>query len=671
MEQMIDFFRNPKTAGSLLLIAVTLLVYAPIRNHEFLGLDDHLYVTENVSIQLGLSLESVGWAMTTFKEGVWNPLTWLSFMLDYQLWGLNPAGFYLTNLSLHLASVVVLFFVLHQLTGALWRSMLVAALFALHPLNVESVAWVTERKNVLSTLFGLLTLGAYGGYVRKPGWTRYLGMMGLLWLGLMAKQMLVTLPCLLLLLDYWPLGRMGATGKEFRERLPGLALEKLPLMIPVAIASGLTIVAAQSIGGISSLESVPLGARLSNAVLSYALYLKKMVLPTDLTVFYPHPGASLGLGSVVLAALVLVGISWGVWWRRESGYLVVGWLWYLGTLFPVSGLVQVGGQAMADRHTYVPLIGVFIMLVWGSNQLADHLGWGSKWRLGTALCVVATLAVLTQIHLSNWRNTIVLFEHALEVTSRNHIAHNALGLELKQQGNFDAASIHFQEALQIDPRYAKAHNNLGMVFAEQGRFVEAIEYFSEALRLNPRLLDARNNLGMIYRIEGQFPEAIRHFSMIMEIDPSYVRAHANMGLVEAAQGNLEEAIVWYQSALEINPRLFGTHNNLGLALMATGQLDQAATHFARAVEINPDSPIAYTNLGRIKMRTGQMDEAVKLLLTAIEVQPGFSEAYYYLGRVEADQGRVQEAMGYYQKALEYQPDHPDALKRLGDLRARD
>ena len=664
---MIEIFKNQKIIAAALLIAATLLVYAPIRNHEFIGLDDNLYVTENVWIQQGLNPDSVIWAMTSFKEGVWNPLTWLSFILDYQLFGLDPAGFYLTNLALHLASAVILFLVLHQLTGALWRSVLVAALFALHPLNVESVAWVTERKNVLSTLFGLLTVSAYVGYVRQPGWSRYLGITGLLALGLMAKQMMVTLPCVLLLLDYWPLGRLGETGKEFQERLPRLVLEKLPLMIPVAVASVLTIVAAQSIGGLSTLENVPWGSRVSNAVLSYALYLKKMLLPTDLAIFYPHPGALLGLGSVALALLVLVGISWGVWWRRESGYPVVGWLWYLGTLFPVIGLVQVGGQAMADRHTYVPLIGVFIMLVWGSADIADRWRLGKIWRCIMGLCVVGWLAVLTQIHLSYWQNSRLLFEHALEVTSRNHIAHNALGLELKQQGDLDAAMTHFQEALQIEPGYSKAHNNAGMILAERGQLIEAAKYFSEALRFNSRLLDAQNNLGMVYRIQGKYPEATHHFLKVLEMDSSYVRAYANMGLVMEAQNDFEEAITWHQRALRISPRRFATQNNLGLALMETGQLDQAAIHFAQAIEINPDDVIPYINLGRIKIRTGQMDEADQVLRTAIEVQPDFSEAYYYLGRLKTNQGQVQAAIDYYQKVLEYEPDHSQALKELGSL----
>ena len=663
-EQVIRIFRSQRLVVAILLSVLTFLIYAPVRNHAFVGLDDNRYVTENIWIQQGLNLESLSWAMTSFKEGVWNPVTWISFMLDYRVFGLDPAGCHFTNLILHLVSVILLFIMLHQLTGAFWRSAVVAALFASHPLNVESVAWITERKNVLSTLFGLLTMNAYLGYVRRPSWKRYLLVTIFLSLGLMAKQMLVTLPCLLLLLDYWPLARLGETWEEFRKHVPRLILEKLPLMIPVVGASVLTVIAAQSIDGISSL---PVGSRLANAILSYALYLKKMVWPIDLAVFYPYRGGSLGLGSVGLAALILIAISWGVWRLRKSGYLVVGWLWYLGTLFPVSGVIQVGGQAMADRHAYVPLIGVFIMLVWGAEEVAHHLQLGKRWQLGAGVCAVTILAVLTQFYLSYWENTRTLFEHTLNVTSHNYIAHNALGLELKQQGDSVAAMAHFQQALEIDPQYAKAYNNLGMVLAEQGQLVKAINHFSEALRLNPRLLDAHNNLGMVYSSQGKFPDAIRHFSAVLNIDPNYVRAHANMGLLMAAQNNFYEAIVWYQRALDISPRLFGTHNNLGLALMETGQLDQAAIHFDRAITLNPNSAIVYINSALVKMRTGQMDDAEKNLTKAIEIKPDISEAYYYLGNIKTHQGEVQAARDYYQKVLDYDPDNLEAHKRLSAL----
>ena len=393
MTHGLSLLRNQKGLAIFLLITVLVLVYAPVKDYPFLNYDDNKYVTEVPQVQQGLGWDSVVWAMTTIEAAFWHPLTWLSHMLDYQLFGLNSTGHHLTNLLFHLINVVLFFWVLHRMTGALWPSALVAALFALHPLNVESVAWVAERKNVLSTLFWLLTLLAYWGYVKKPGWQRYLGMMGIFVLGLMAKPMLVTLPCVLLLLDYWPLGRLGKDPREFWQRLPRLAAEKLPLFIPVAVASVLAIQAQSRAGALPSWDGLPLGTRVGNAVLAYGLYLKKMVWPMDLAVFYPHPGSSLGAGPVALAALLLVGLSLGVWWQgRRSPYLVVGWLWYLGTLLPVSGLIQVGGHAMADRYAYVPLMGLFIILVWGAAELAKTLHLPEAWLLAPGLCLLVTLA---------------------------------------------------------------------------------------------------------------------------------------------------------------------------------------------------------------------------------------------------------------------------------------
>ena len=373
----------------LLLVGIVIIAYGTVWNFEFVNIDDDLYLTDYPQIQRGLSWDNALWAMTAMKAAFWHPLTWLSHMLDTQLFGLNPAGHHVTNLLLHIANVLLLFALLHRMTGALWLSAWVAALFALHPLNVESVAWVSQRKTVLSTMFWLLTLLAYVSYAKKPGWKRYLGMMGIFILGLMAKPMLVTLPCVLLLLDYWPLGRLGKDPKEFWERLPKLAAEKLPLFVPVAVASVLTIQAQAQIGSIASWQDLSLGIRVANAVMAYGLYLKKMVWPTDLAVFYPHPGSSLEAVPVALAALVLVGLSLGLWWQgRRSPYLVVDWLWYLGTLFPVSGLIQVGGHAMADRYAYVPLMGLFIILVWGTAELAQTLHLPKALLLGAGLCVV-------------------------------------------------------------------------------------------------------------------------------------------------------------------------------------------------------------------------------------------------------------------------------------------
>ncbi|MDA2938652.1 tetratricopeptide repeat protein, partial [Acidobacteria bacterium AH-259-A15] len=514
---------------ALLLIIVPLLVYAPVRDYPFVNYDDDIYVTGVEQVRGGLTWENVRWAMTNLEAAFWHPLTWLSHLLDGQLFGLNPAGHHLTSLFLHVANAVLLFWVLERMTGALWCSGFVAALFALHPLNVESVAWVAERKNVLSTLFWLLTMAAYVGYVRKPGWKRYLGVMGVFVLGLMAKPMLVTLPCVLLLLDYWPLGRLGKDWKELRERLPRLVLEKVALLVPVAAVSVLAVQAQSQFGALSPSQGLALGVRLANAVVSYGLYFKKMVWPTDLAVFYPHPGSSLKAWWVVLAAVVLVGISLGVWWRRQSSqYLVVGWLWYLGTLLPVSGLIQVGSHAMADRHAYVPLVGLFIMVAWGAAEIAESAHLRRKWLPGAGVCMVMVLVILTRVQLSHWRSSTTLFEHALRTTTNNHVAHNNLGTALGEKGKLKEAIRHFSSAVNINPNYLDAHINLGSALARQGRLDEAIGWYRRAIQLAPDHAVIHNNLGLALMEKGEVKDAIHHFSEAIKIKPDYREAQDNL-----------------------------------------------------------------------------------------------------------------------------------------------
>ncbi|MDA2934921.1 tetratricopeptide repeat protein [Acidobacteria bacterium AH-259-D05] len=595
---VISIFRNRNLIVATLLVAATLLVYAPIRDHQFLRYDDYTYVARNARIQQGLTWENVAWAMTAFQQDLWKPVTLLSHMLDCQLFGLNPTGHLLMNLLFHVVNVILLFGVLQLMTGAMWPSALVAALFALHPLNVESVAWVAERKNVLSTLFWLLTMWAYVGYTRKPNWQRYLGVMGALVLGLMTKPMLVTLPCVLLLMDYWPLGRLPAEWNGFRKRLPGLVADKLPFFIPVAMVSALTIYGVESgSGGVAGLVDLSLGARLNNTLVGYGLYLKKMVWPTDLVVFYPHPGGSLSSWSVVLAALVLVGISLWVWARKwRSCYLVVGWLWYLGTLVPVNGLLQSGGQAMADRYAYVPLIGVFIMLAWGATGIMENHGLRRKWLVVAGACVLIPLTFLTRVQLRYWQDTTTLFEHALQVTPDNHVAHNVLGLELTEKREFKDAIEHLEEAVRIRPKYSQAHYNLGVALIEQGSFDQAMEHFAEALKLNPRRADAHNNLGFVLREQKRLDEAVEHFSRALEIDPQLAEAQTNLDIV------LDEAIEWYARALQSAPNDAVMHNKLGALLLRKGEVNKAVQHFSEAVKIDPGYRDAQENLNRVQSR---------------------------------------------------------------------
>ncbi len=660
--------RHLVAVAALLLIASTLLLYAPVKDYLFINWDDNTYVTENNWVNRGLTWESVGWTMTTMEEANWHPLTWLSHMLDVQLFGLNPTGHHLTNLLLHIANVLLLFGVLQQMTGAVWRSALVAALFALHPLNVESVAWVAERKNVLSTLFWLLTMVAYVGYVRKPGWQRYLGVLGIFVLGLMAKSMLVTLPCVLLLLDYWPLKRLGTDWKKIQKQLPRLVMEKLPLFIPVAVASALAIEAQSQAGAISTWEWLPMGTRVANAVAAYGLYLKQMLWPTHLTIFYPHPGNTLGVWPVALAALVLLGISLVVWWQGQRyRYLVVGWLWYLGTMVPVSGIIQVGGQSMADRFAYVPFIGLFIIVIWGAKDMMQRMRLKREWLAVAALCMLMPLAVLSRLQLSYWENTTALFEHALVVNPTNHLAHNLLGVESMGKQEFAQAQQRFMEAIKVGPKYAPAYNNLGLLLLKQDRLDEAVERFSQAFQVDPNSVDALNNLGIVWLRKGNFREATVQLSQAMKVDPNYAPAYGNMGLVLAAQERYEEAIDRYHRALEIEPHSYDNLNNLGLALMATDRLNQAVAHLSRAQKINPNHVEAYANLGLALAKAGRTEEAAQRLSRAIEIQPQFAQSYYYLGLVRTAQERIPEAIAHYRAALERQHNHPGARQKLNLL----
>jgi tetratricopeptide (TPR) repeat protein len=384
-------------------------------------------------------------------------------------------------------------------------------------------------------------------------------------LGLMAKPMLVTLPCVLLLLDYWPLGRLGKDAKEFWERLPKLAAEKLPLFAPVAVVSILAIQAQSQAGALSSWEGLPLGIRVPNAVLAYGLYLKKMVWPTDLAVFYPHPGNALAAWPVALAALVLVGLSLGVWWQgRRSPYLVVGWLWYLGTLFPVSGLIQVGGHAMADRYAYVPLMGLFIILVWGAAELAQTLHLPKTWLLGASLCVVIALTGAVRLQLSYWRNSFTLLQHALEATQDNHMAHSNLGIAFLDENDLDEAIDHFYKALEIKPMHAGVHTNLSIALRRTGMLDEALEHSIQSVRINPDLAEAHNNLGISLFQKGRVEEALQEFRKALELKPDYTTCYYNLGVVLEDQNRFEEAAESFRQALRLDPEHHQARQHLTL-----------------------------------------------------------------------------------------------------------
>ena len=482
---------------SLLLVLATLVAYWQVMGFPFITFDDDLYVTSNYYVLQGLNPSSIKWAFSLNDTVYWQPLTFLSHMLDIELYGLNSGMHHLTNLIFHILNSLLLFFVLKRMTGALWRSAFVAACFALHPLNVESVAWLAERKNVLSTFFWMLTMLSYTLYVERPGHLRYLSLVSCFLLGLMVKPMLVTLPFVLLLLDFWPLNRWRFGGIDSRLCIPSwqLLLEKIPLFTIAFLSIWISTLSLYRLGAVTSVQLKPFGLRISNALISYVNYLGKILWPVNLAFLYPYPitvsvWQAIGLGFLLLgfSAAFLIKLD-------KAPYLGVGWLWWLGTLVPVIGLVQVGfWPAMADRFTYVPAIGIFVMIAWGLPRLLT--GWQFRKKiLGTAAAVVLIFFMtMTSFQVRYWRDSKELYEHALRVTQNNYLAHNNLGNIYFRNRQFPEAVHQFSEALRINPTYALAHNGLGAALIRMGNIEKAIFHFQEAIKLNPGLAIAQNNL---------------------------------------------------------------------------------------------------------------------------------------------------------------------------------
>lgn len=540
MTKKLEQSGNPGRIRSLILLGlallvITLAVYWQVGNHEFLNYDDNDYVTENSHVAAGLTGPSVAWAFTSLEAANWHPVTWLSHMADVSFYGMNPRGHHLTNLFIHTASALLLFLLLLRLTGAPWQSVFVAALFALHPLHVESVAWVSERKDLLSAFFGFLSLLFYADYaVRRKGAAYLLSTLAFA-LGLMAKPMLVTLPLLMLLIDFWPLGRFGTNGRHtserstrFSGRLAPLVKEKIPFMTCSLLSAAVTVYAQQKWGAISDLQAMPLGLRVENALTAYGTYLAKTFWPRDLAVFYPIP-VSIPLWQAIcsMGALLVVSVA-VIRFRRRHPWLPVGWFWFLLTLLPVIGLVQVGSQAMADRYTYIPLIGLFIMVAWGVPALAERLPY-RQGILGTvAGAALLALAAVTWQQLQYWRDDISLYRHDLQVTTGNYLMHNHLGIIYRYKGDLDGAIREYGEAIRIEPNFAESHNNLGIALAGKGNLEGAIREFREALAINPDYPQAHNNLGVTLADMGDLDGAIREYRATLAINPTDAEASSNL-----------------------------------------------------------------------------------------------------------------------------------------------
>jgi protein O-mannosyl-transferase len=646
-----------------LLLAISILwVYWPLRNYSFVNFDDRQYVTRNSHVQTGFTLENMRWAFTTKEACNWHPVTWLSHMLDCQIYGMNPGHHHMTNVLFHVLNTLLLFFIFKRISGSRWKSASVAALFALHPLHVESVAWVAERKDVLSTFFWMLTLWSYARYVESSRLDQYLLLILFYILGLMAKPMIVTLPLVLLLLDYWPLKRfqLWQSNNENpaiqRSFYFGLLKEKIPLFILSFASSIATYLVQKSGGAVGSLAAIPFLARIANALVSYIGYIGKMFWPHNLAVLYPYP-KSIPLWKIIGAGLVLIMITAFVFrMLRSKPYLAVGWLWYLGTLVPVIGLVQVGSQALADRYTYVPLIGIFIMVTWG---IADWVSKRHYKRIGfvTAAAVILPLLMITsRLQVKYWTNSVTLFEHAVNVTGDNSTAQLDLGEALAEQGNMNKAEKHYKAALTVNPNLAGANFNIGVYFRQNGQLDEAISHFSKVLMGKSDHAAAQYELGDTFERKGDLSRAVKHYLEAIKLRPGYAKAYNNLGVILAGQNKVEAAIVFLSKALQISPGYAGAHFNLGKIFLSRNDPEKAIFHFQKALQIDPNMIQALYHLSWIlstheneKYRNGK--EAVELATRLCKItQYRQALALDALAAAYAETGKFNEAIFTAEKA---------------------
>jgi tetratricopeptide (TPR) repeat protein len=651
----------------LALAAATLGAFWGAQKCQFVNYDDPAYITSNPEVHRGLTLRSIRWAFSTGAASNWHPLTWLSHLADVELYGLSPAGHHLSSVLLHAANGVLLFLILQRMTGAPGRAAAVAALFALHPLRVESVVWVSERKDVLSTFFWMLTVWAYLRYAENlksqiSNFKLFYALALVFFaLGLMSKPMLVTLPFVLLLLDYWPLGRLP-------RGLAALVKEKIPFFILAVASSVVTFLVQRTGGAVSSWTEVPLGARVGNAFISYVRYLGKIFWPRGLSPLYPHPGYWLWwqiAGAVVLLAAITAGV---IWRGRSQPYLAVGWFWFLGMLAPTIGLVQVGIQSMADRYSYVPAVGVFIMVVWGAHEGLGARP-GGRWVLGIAAALaVGACLVLTPQQVEYWRTGETLFQHAVEVTDNNYLAYNNLGFDLSNRGETKKAMAEFQRSLEINPNYDEARNNLGFAFAALGRFKEATNEYIKALSLNSNLTEAHNNLGVALGSLGFADAGIHEFQVALQENPNHPGARNNYGVALAKKGKLDEAIEQFRLALAAQPNYISAHSDLGNALALKGDFAGAIGEYEICLGIDPKDAPVQNNLANVLAQQGRLDEAAAHYRKALEFQPQNPEAHFNLSLCLARQGRRPEAEEQCALALQQRPDYPDAQRELEALR---
>jgi Tfp pilus assembly protein PilF len=674
-----------------ILALVTAAVYLPVARHQFINFDDPDYVTGNPYVQAGLNPESIRWAITGVYSSNWHPLTWMSHMLDCQLYGQKPAGHHLTSVIFHVANTLLVFFLLKLMTSAFWRSAFVAGLFALHPLHVESVAWVAERKDVLSGFFGLLTLLLYAKYVfsversrevkseiRNPKsetkpksevrrWIYYGLALVLLALGLLSKPMLVTWPFVMLLLDFWPLKRV--TGVGSRGWVP-LVLEKIPFFALSATSCVVTFLVQKASGAVVPLNDTPISARIANAMVSYGRYLAKTFWPSKLAVFYPYERLNWESAEVLAALVVMVMVTAAALWVWKSKpYWPVGWFWFVGVLVPVIGIVQVGKQAFADRYMYLPHIGLFIAITWGVAEMMARAHWPRWAGFGISSVVLAIATFMTSHQLAYWRDTKSLFQHTVAATSRNHVAYTVIACELVQSNQLAEATEACRLALQYSQCYPEAYNTLGAIYARQERFEEALANYKKALECDPNYAEPCYGMASVYLKQKDYAQAELQAREALRRTPMHIASMYSLAMALHNEGKLDEAADYYGRLIKMHPNLFSPHRFLGNVLATKGQTDGAIAQYRIAAKIRPEDGETHAVLGVMLMEKNQVDEAAKEFLQATRVQPTNAVANYQLALIYQSRKETQKAIDYYHRTLHAQPDFVEALNNLAWLLA--
>jgi len=647
------------------LVLLVWFAFGQAIHYGFVNFDDDVYVCKNEHVTAGISEPGVKWAFTHVHSSNWHPVTWLSHMLDCQLYGLNAGGHHLTNILIHAATSILLFLLLRRMTGFLWRSAFIAAVFAIHPLRVESVAWVAERKDVLSGLFFVLTLTAYLWYARRA-WSasRYLVVALMFSLALMSKPMVVTLPFVLLLLDYWPLNRFETS--ENHSIFCRCILEKIPLLALSGAMCLITVLAQHD-----AVSPLPLSLRLENAAVSCILYLRQMIFPSKLVVLYPFPEQGLPQPAIFLACYLLIAISAAAFAvRRKYPWLLFGWLWYLGMLVPVIGILQVGAQAHADRYTYLSQIGLYIALTWSIAELSARWIRRRLMLNGASAAIVMVLAVCARNQTSYWQNSRTLWTRAVAFTSDNIVAQNNLGNALLDEGKVDEAILHFREARRIKPEDPKAAFNLGNALIQKGELSEGIANLTQALQFKPDYAEAHINLGSAFLKTGNIDGAIDHYQMALQIEPATPSAWNDLGYALLQRGAADKATACFRKAMQLDPAQPVTQDNIANALMQQGNVDEAIRHYQKALQLKADFPEAEYNLSTALVQKNNLNEAIVHFQKALQLKPDYANAAYNIGIALFHQDKADQAAAFFQKAIQINPDYAEAHYNLGNALIR-